>query len=223
MRFELHTHTAENDICVKMKAADIVAAYHKKGYQGIVITNHYFDLSLDWYRDELAGCAHERIIDFYLRGYRLAREAGERLGMTVLLGMELRFDGTINDYLVYGIDEPFLYRSPLLNTLDLDSVMKILPEKALVYQAHPFRDGMCITAPSKLFGIEVYNGGTDAMRNRFADIWADMHGLRKISGSDFHGPRQLARGGVDFNAEVFDMDALVKQLRDNSYSLIQTP
>lgn len=223
MKFELHTHTAENDICVNMKAADIVAAYHQKGYRGIVITNHYFDLSLEWYKNDLAGCGHEGILDFYLRGYRLARQAGERLGMTVLLGIELRFDGTINDYLVYGIDEDFLYRSPLLNTLNLDSFLKILPTGALVYQAHPFRDGMTVTSPSKLFGIEVYNGGTDDARNRFAELWADMHGLRKISGSDFHGPQHLARGGVDFENEVTDIETLVHQLRENRYTLIQTP
>lgn len=30
---------------------------------------------------------------------------------TVLLGMELRHYGTANDYLIYGIDEEFLYSS----------------------------------------------------------------------------------------------------------------
>ena len=222
MKFELHTHTSENDICVDMSAAEIVAAYHQEGYRGIVITNHLFDLSREWYKAELSGRGHDAIIDYYLKGYRLAREAGGRLGMTVLLGMELRFDGTVNDYLVYGFDEDFLYRSPLLNTLDLDSFLKILPGKALVYQAHPFRDGMSVTDPSKLFGIEVYNGGTDAVRNRFADFWADLHGLRKISGSDFHSIRHLARGGVDFDCEVFDNDSLIRQLLDNSYTLIRT-
>jgi hypothetical protein len=128
--------------------------------------------------------------------------AGENLGVAVLLGLELRFDGTINDYLVYGIDESFLYNSPLLNTLTLDTFLDILPADALVYQAHPFRDGMTVTNPSKLYGVEVYNGGTSADRNAFREALAEKYGLAEISGSDFHSLEHLAKGGVVFESTV---------------------
>ena len=222
MKFELHTHTRENDICVNMDAADIVKAYRNAGYEGIVITNHFFDLSLEWYKDELAGCPHSGIIDYYLKGYRNAKAAGEEIGMTVLMGIELRFDGTINDYLVYGIDEAFLYNSPLLNTLKLDSFLKILPEGAVVYQAHPFRNDMTVTDPKKLYGIEVYNGGTSCDRNDFAELWAEKYGLKKISGSDFHSINHLARGGVIFENDIDDINGLVRELKAERYTLIKT-
>lgn len=222
MKFELHTHTRENDICVNMDAADIVKAYKGAGYDGIVITNHFFDLSLEWYKEDLAGCGHSGIIDYYLKGYKNAKAAGDIFGMTVLMGIELRFDGTINDYLVYGIDEAFLYNSPLLNTLNLDSFLKILPEGAVVYQAHPFRNDMTITDPRKLFGIEVYNGGTSGDRNEFAELWADKYGLKKISGSDFHSINHLARGGVIFENGIEDMNGLVRELKAERYTLIET-
>jgi hypothetical protein len=222
MKFELHTHTRENDICVNMDAADIIKAYKGAGYDGIVITNHFFDLSLEWYKEELAGCGHSGIIDYYLKGYKIAKAAGDEIGMTVLLGLELRFDGTVNDCLVYGIDEAFLYNSPLLNTLTLDSFLEILPEGAVVYQAHPFRDGMTITNPKKLFGIEVYNGGTGEDRNDFADLWADKYHLKKISGSDFHSIHHLARGGVIFENNIEDITGLVRELQAERYTLIKT-
>lgn len=220
MRVELHTHTHENDICARLDAADMIAAYHTSGYDGVVITNHFFDLSLEWYKDDLAGYSHEGIIDFYLRGYRNAVRAGENLGVVVLLGLELRFDGTINDYLVYGIDESFLYSSPLLNTLTLDTFLDILPADALVYQAHPFRDGMTVTNPSKLYGVEVHNGGTSADRNAFAKLWAEKYGLAEISGSDFHSLEHLAKGGVIFENMVRTESDLVTQLKSGRYSLI---
>lgn len=222
MKFELHTHTKENDICVNMTADEIVKAYKNAGYDGMVITNHFFDLSLEWYKDELAGWGHSGIIDYYLRGYKTAKAAGEELGMTILMGLELRFDGTINDYLVYGVNEDFLYNSPLLNTLNLNSFLKILPPGAVVYQAHPFRNDMTITDPRKLFGIEVYNGGTSEDRNRLAEVWADKYNLKKISGSDFHSISHLARGGVIFENDIASMDDLVRELKAERYSLIKT-
>lgn len=222
MKFELHTHTKENDIVVTKNAPEIVKMYHDKGYEGMVITNHLFDLSLEWYRDVLQNAPHEKIVDHYLTGYRNAKKAGDALDMIILLGLELRFDNTINDYLVYGIDEDFLYNSPLLNTLTLDEFLKIKPENALVYQAHPFRDNMTITNPKKLFGVEVYNGGTDKLRNEMANIWADLYGLKKISGSDYHVPEHLAKGGVSFYNRVETINELVTELKNERYTLIKT-
>lgn len=222
MKFELHTHTRENDIVVTKDAAEIVRMYHEIGYEGMVITNHVFDITFEWYGDILNGASHEAVIDHYLRGYRLAKEEGDKRGMVILLGLELRFDGTINDYLVYGIDEEFLYKSPLLNQMDFKSFLAILPDTAIVYQAHPFRDNMSITNPKKLFGVEVFNGGTSHTRNDIADLWADKFGLHKISGSDYHRPEHLGRGGVDFINRVGNLTELVEELRAERYTLIKT-
>lgn len=220
-KFEMHCHTRENDIVVTLDAPEIVEMYHSIGYNGMVITNHFFDLSLEWYKDVLEGASHRQIIDYYLRGYRAAKQKGDELSMNILMGIELRFDGTINDYLVYGIDEDFLYDSPLLNTLTLDSFLEILPEDAIVYQAHPFRNNMTVTDPKKLYGVEVYNGGTNDERNRFADIWADEYSLRKISGSDYHRPEHLGKGGVIFENSIGDIHSLVDELKAGRYTLIK--
>lgn len=222
MKYELHAHTKENDVVVTMTAPEIVRAYKDAGYDGIVITNHFFDYMFEWYKDELAGRGHRGIIDYYLTGYRLAKRTGDEIGVRVLMGMELRFSGTINDYLVYGIDEDFLYGSPLLTALDLDRFLEILPPGALVYQAHPFRDDMVVTDPKKLFGIETYNGATPPQRNEMAEVWARSFGLKEISGSDFHRIQHLARGGVVFQNDVTTEAELARELRAERYVLIRT-
>ena len=57
------------------------------------------------------------------------------------------------------------------------TAFKILPESAIVYQAHPFRNDMTVTDPQS-FTAWRYNGTSDD-RNRFAEIWADEHGFVK--------------------------------------------
>jgi len=67
----------ENDVCVNMPADEIVRAYNNIGYDGIVITNHYFYWMFEWYKDEIEGLDHKGLIDLYLRGYRKAKKAGD--------------------------------------------------------------------------------------------------------------------------------------------------
>jgi hypothetical protein len=149
--------------------AELVRLYSEAGYSGMVITDHCFSLFYDWFRDDLCNADHERIIDRYLRGYYAAQNEGEKRGFSVLCGAEVRFDGTVNDYLVYGLEDHQLYHLPLLNRLkNLDELLDVLPNQALVVQAHPFRDNMTVISPTNLFGIEVYNGGTESFRNDLA-------------------------------------------------------
>lgn len=222
-KFELHVHTSECDMAARCAAADIVKLYHNAGYDGLVITDHYFYVFYEWFADEVNGACHQKIIDRYLRGYYAARNEGEKLGFTVLPGAEVRFDGTINDYLLYGADESFFYNAPLLNKLSgLDKLMEILPADTLVVQAHPFRNKMTVCDPAPLFGIEVYNGGTEPFRNELADTFASHYGKVKTSGSDFHSEGALARGGIVTDIKIKNNADLVSVLRSGNYSLIKS-
>lgn len=222
-KFELHVHTAENDKVAKESGKSIVRLYKEAGYDGLVITDHYFSTFFDWFSAEFDPSDHTSIIDRWLCGYRAARAEGEALNMTVLLGAEVRFDGpNINDYLVYGITEEFLYEAPLLNRLkDLDALLAILPPEAVVVQAHPFRDNMTVGSPEKLFGIEVYNGGTQPIRNKLARTFAEHYGKAMTSGSDFHSAGALARGGIITQQKIETMTDLLKTLKSGAYQLIE--
>ena len=218
----MHVHTAECDICAHVAAKDIVRMYRQKGYSGLVITDHYFAMSFDWFAGDLTEGTHCEFVDRWLRGYREAKKEGDKIGMTVLLGAEVRLDGpNINDYLIYGIDEDFLFRAPYLNRLSsLQELIAILPENACVVQAHPFRDNMTVQSPDLLFGIEVNNGGTEPFRNDLARTFTAHYGKPMLSGSDFHHADHLARGGISTDADIQSIQDLVRVLRSGDYELL---
>lgn len=221
MRFEMHVHTADsNDPVANIPASEIVKLYHEKGYDGIVITDHFSAEVRDWLEHETRGMTHAQYVDRWLKGYRSAKEMGDRIGCTVFLGMELRFADTINDYLVYGIDEYFLKNNPPLDSLNLDELNRIKTDDILVYQAHPFRERMVVGSPEKLFGVEIHNGATSPQRNYIANVWADTFQLHKISGSDFHRIHQLAQGGLDFQEEIHSYSDFIHALKNDRYTLI---
>lgn len=221
-KYEMHLHTGECDKGVKIGGADIVKAYKDAGFNGLVVTDHYLSLFYEWFKDELAGKNHREIIDRYLKGYYAARNEGERSGMTVLCGAEVRFNGAINDYLIYGLEPEFFYGAPLLNELkNVNELIDILPDDALVVQAHPFRNNMTICDPSNLFGIEIYNSRTEKFRNEMAAIFAEHYGKRPTSGSDFHSLAELGKGGISTEKEIRNSKDLVSVLKSGQYSLIR--
>lgn len=222
-KYELHSHTADCDLFAKLSGAELVREYKAAGYDGIVITDHYFELFFEWFQEELDGTTHEVQMDRYLKGYRSAKAEGDRLGFTVLCGTEVRVKDSINDYLVYGLDEEFFYKAPrLTDAKSLDALLKLLPEDACVVHAHPFRNGMTVRNPENLFGIEAYNGGTEKFRNEMAHAFAEHYGVRKTSGSDVHGLNRLAKGGIETERRILTMRDLVEVLRSGEYRLIET-
>ena len=221
-KYELHAHTSECDLVAKLSGGELVRAYADQGYSGIVITDHYFSIFFDWFREELEGKSHKEILDRWLRGYESARNEGEKIGFTVLPGAEVRIAGTINDYLVYGLEIEDLYRLPLLNRMNsIDEVLDILPERTCVVHAHPFRENMTVRDPGRFFGIEVHNGGTDAFRNQLAKVWAEHYGKAMTSGSDCHGPWAVGKGGIITENPIYTPTDLVQVLRGGNYQLIQ--
>ena len=220
-KFELHAHTSECDKYAHLSGAELVRAYSEAGYRGMVITDHYFSLFYEWWRDELCLDDHQKIMHRYLQGYYAARNEAEKRGFTVLCGAEVRFDHTINDFLVYGLEEQDFYRLPLLNRLkNVEELVEALPPHAVVVQAHPFRDKMTVMSPDALFGIEVHNGGTDPFRNEMARLYAEHYGKAMTSGSDIHHIKALARGGIATERQIGCARDLVDVLRSGDYMLI---
>ncbi len=220
-KYELHSHTAECDKVALIGGAELVKEYRERDYSGIVITDHYFSMFYEWFKDELSLGDHKKIIERYLRGYYAARNEAEKSGFTVLCGAEVRFDNTINDYLIYGLKEEDFYELPLLNQLkNVKELKDALPKYAVIVQAHPFRDNMTVCNPEFLFGIEVYNGGTAPFRNEMAKIYAEHYDKVMTSGSDVHRTKALARGGICTDHDIRTSEDLVRVLSSGEYSLI---
>ena len=222
-KYELHTHTKECDLAACMPAAEIVRKYHEAGYDGIVITDHYFRMFEDlWFTEELKDADHRQYIDRWLLGYRQAKAEGDRLGMTVLPGAEVRLDSHNNDYLIYGVDEDFFYQAPRLHRLNtIAELVSVVPPDACVVLAHPFRETMVVVDPTPLFGIEGFNAGTQKFRNDMAKLYAEHYQKPITSGSDYHGRNRFACGGIETEEQILSPADLVRVLRSGSYTLIE--
>jgi len=214
-KYDVHIHTSEVSPCGKVNASEVVKLYKQAGYTGIVITDHYFMR----FFEKIDSPNWEDKLNLYLQGYRIALNEGLRLGLDVMLGIELRFTDAPYDYLIYGIDEEFLRANPYLYNLDLGKFRKLIEGKGmLIYQAHPFRDDIIVPKQELLDGIEIYNGNQKqeaANRNDIAYSFAMNNKFKMISGSDFHMVQDLATGGVILKEKVSTSRDLAKILRDN--------
>ncbi len=224
--FDTHVHTKESSTCGRVPAKEMVRIYKKAGYTGIVITDH---LTPGYWDDAKAGgVSWEDFAKSHMKGYLEAKDEGEKIGLRVLYGCELRFTcDAPNDYLVYGMTNQFIVDNPDI----FDWNAKIFRNKTenlgvVTFQAHPFRNEMKINYPEDLFGIEVYNAtyGKDRFkRNVIAEMWADMYNLAKIAGSDCHGKEQTARAGVGFYKDVQTIEDFVTEISAQRCVLLKNP
>lgn len=221
-KYDLHIHTSECDKVALTDAAKIVRLYKDIGYDGIVITDHYFSMFYEWFKNEFDENNHKSIIDRYLRGYYNAKNEAAKIGFKVFCGAEVRFDGSINDYLVYGLCETDFYNLPVLNRLkNLDELVSVLPDYTVVVQAHSFRDNMTVQSPVGLDGIEGYNGCTEKIRNDIAKQFGSHYNKIITSGSDFHGPDQLAKGGIITERVINNSAELSEVLKKSEFKMIE--
>ncbi len=218
--YEMHLHTKETSNCAHIPAKTAVEEYIKAGYDGIVVTDHLSPSTYMKYGRELLPWSKK--VDFFLRGYKAVKKAAAGR-IDVLLGMELRFrtsEGD-NDYLVYGINEEFLYKTPKLLEMNIKSFYELAHKNGfLVFQAHPFRVGMKVTNPKFLDGIEVFNGNPrHNSSNDIAVAWAKKYDLMVSSGSDYHEIEDLGSGGIWFNKELTDNKNLVDEMLSGDYEI----
>lgn len=218
MRIEMHTHTGGASVCAKVPAKEVVRLHAAAGIDAIVITNHFNDNTVEIH----PGTPRERV-DHFLRGYYEAREEGERLGVTVLLGMESCIVGGREDFLVYGIDADFYYEHPTFFRYTQQEAFSACCEYgALLLQAHPFRSYCHPRDPKLLHGVEVYNGNPrHDSHNDLAKAWAIENGLwLHTSGSDFHQTEDCGIGGIVIDGTVSTSKELGDWLKNKPYTLI---
>lgn len=97
-----------------------------------------------------------------------------------------------------------------------------MPDSTCVVQAHPFRDDMIVANPQGLFGLEVFNGGTEKFRNEIARQFACHYNLAMTSGSDIHDIDRLAKGGIITECRINTPEDLMLILRSGKYILIES-
>ena len=144
--------------------------------------------------------------EYYNNAYYEAKEAAKKYGINVALGVEIRFVGSNNDYLVYGVcPEDVKHMAEYVNA-DISTFFRDFKnDKNLILQAHPFRSGMDPTPIGSVDGIETFNthpGHNSAIG--IATKFAKQHDLIVSGGSDFHEPGRQATCLMRTKAPMLD-------------------
>ena len=213
-KYELHCHTKEVSACGQVPAAELVRLYKAKGYDGVVITDHYSALTYPGLR---MFQMHDRV-DSYLCGYRAALEAAPA-DFTVLLGMEKRAYLSPIDFLVYGVTEELLRENGNLLFVYARRFCEIAHRYgALVVAAHPFRMAPFKANPKVVDGAELFNGKQSPDGNRKAVQWAQKHQLPiRTYGSDFHRKTHRNFSGILTTEPIRSNEDLLRILRTGRF------
>ncbi len=217
-RYEMHCHTSEVSRCSVTDAASLVRAYHSLGYDGIVITDHFFNGNttvirrLDW----------KSRVDAFKKGYENARNEGEKLDMSVFFAWEYSHYGT--DFLTYGLDAHWLYNNPDCDKWSLENYFdRVHEDGGIVVQAHPYRQADYIELirliPWKIDGVEVLNATVPDRENRLAGIYAESYDLFKTVGSDNHHGIRKYLTAVELEENPKDIKELVSKIADGKCAL----
>lgn len=216
---ELHAHTSEVSRCARHNAKDMIERYISCGYTSLVITDHFSSSTFG----DLQFDTHKDMVKHFFKGYETALKVAEGR-INVLLGMELRFHDSDNDYLVYGIDENFLLGCEGLLDYGIEKMHDYCSKNgAIILQAHPFRNGMKITKPIYLDGIEAVNGNErHDSRNSIAKAWGELFPhLICVGGSDYHYPECDPKQGILTDEPIITSEQLVSLLKNRKFKIIE--
>lgn len=216
-RYELHCHTCETSPCGKLPAAEMVRQYHDLGYQGMCITDHMMWKFTDMVPDE----TWDARVDRYLKGYKAAKEEGDRLGMDIILGMEITFrPEPFRDYGVFGIDEAWLRSHPNPLDMTLKEFYTRFGKELLIIQCHPYRDNDVIFE-GYFHGIEVVNRHPRSVnRNDMAIALAKKHPeCFRTVGSDAHRTTDVARTAFLTEERIHDSFEMKRAIESRNYLL----
>lgn len=219
-KIETHLHTCDSSSCGQLTAEQIMEGYLAAGYDGLIVTDHY---NRDTFRMfGMDTTKHGDFLGAFLTGYEKLKLLGAQKGLKIYRGAEVRFDGSWNDYLLYGYSDELLRDPEAVFTMGVEAFYeKCRAEDALLIHAHPYRNGGQPTTATALDGVEVRNmNHHHDNRNDLALAFAEENDLLQTCGSDCHETAHIGNGGILVDALPEDDKALVALLRSRNYKLI---
>ena len=218
---ETHLHTSESSGCSALSAEKEMYTYAEKGYSTVFVSDH---LGKKYYTSPYCSCARDYIVGVtrFLRGYYHAKEAGEKLGITVLMSAEVNLGG--NDHLLYGIDEKFLCSDPPIPTLNSKKLFERANEYGVtVIAAHPFR-GDRKPKSDFVHGLEIVNAADNHYyinnNDKALALAEQMPHLLRTSGSDCHHIEDAGRGGIITDHKITSAEDFIEALKSGNYEII---
>lgn len=216
-KYDLHVHTSDISRCAKRTSEEIISDYAELGYDGVVITDH-FDKG---YMDSYGDIPWEEKVDCQLAGFYNAKEVGDRLGVKVFLGMELRIPVPEKvEILVFGLTVEFIKKHENFHLLSAKELYDLLVIKnnMTVFQAHPFRIGGALLNSRLVHGIEMINGGQPLEINEKAYTYAMDNKVPVIVASDNHN-HGVDKCGIMTTEPIESVQELAEYLKKGSYDM----
>ena len=192
---ETHLHVSEVSPCGHLGAEEMVRRYAEAGYHTVFISDHFTGK----FFGNLKDMPNEEKIDAFLKGYELARRAGAKYGLRVLMSAELQLNESSHHYLLYNVDRDFLLS--VIDCLNMPIAEFYAYAKAhgvTVIHAHPYRDGAY--EPWDTVTVDAVEAHNSNPRHDNLDdtvrAYAQKHALPVTAGSDAHRPEDVAGTGV---------------------------
>ena len=220
VKIETHLHTCHSSPCGKVEADTIARLYAEAGFHGIVVTDHFFHYTC---RPHCWNIPYVDYFKVFIEGYHRLKEAAAPYGLKIYKGAEVRFDESVNDYLMYNFPDSLLQDPEAVFAMGLEKFSPLCREAgALLIQAHPFRGKCTVVDPSLVDGYEVKNANPRAANNNelTAEFMAAQPDKLQLCGSDFHRLEDVGCGGIETAVLPEDEAAFVKLLRSGAYTLL---
>ena len=217
IKLETHCHTKGGSPCGIADFRDVVDRYLSEGYGGVVVTNH---CNRTYYND-YPGETHKEKTDFYFSLYENVKLEGEKRGLKVFFGIEVR-DCLGTEYMLYGFERSFLYDNKPLFTFDQKELFELAEKnKLFMYQTHPTREGVTLGNPRYMHGAEAFNGHYHHKNNNEqAKKFVIENSLVSMSGTDFHRDNQPITAGIIIPDSIQNERELADCIFQGKYSMI---
>lgn len=222
-RYETHCHCSQCSACARSTAREQVLAYHRAGFAGLVLTDHFIygntavDRQLPWAQRMQA----------YYDAYLEAKAAGDEMDFDVIFGIEHAY-GDGKEVLIYGVDLAFLLANPDIPKLSLDALVdRVHAYGGIVIQAHPYRDrpyvNMAVGPRADIVdGIEVHNVCNLPGEDKKALALARTKDFILTCGGDIHVAEdaRLGKAGIALPYRIRNEKELVAALKRGDHQYI---
>jgi len=227
-KYETHMHTSEGSGCGRNTGAEQARAYKERGYQGIIITDHFINGYSRCPKSKKLSWADK--MEYVVAGYKSAKAEGDRIGLDVFLGWEFTIRGS--DFLTYGLDWDFLIANPDLHLMDIPEYIALVRKSGgFLAQAHPYRKADYIehqfpVDAQYLDAVEVYNQSdarcfsVNADSNAKALQFAKDNNLPFQAGTDSHGTDYNVVSGITLKRKAETIFDIINAIKSREVELI---
>jgi len=220
--YETHCHTNAGSKCSELSPEALVTFYHRQGYNGICITDHFTGSSI--LPDDTPW---EDRVDFHYDIYLRTKKYGDQCGLSVFFGLEYaivpdlgRMSKAVgNDFLLLNISKDWLRENQAAFREKTAGLFLAIRESGgFIIHAHPFAEASWIEyirlLPRDVDAVETLNTCGDAFINGNAKAYARAYNLLETAGSDCHSAGQGVLCGLETDKPCHSALDLITAIRE---------